>query len=248
MKITYDKEADAMYIEIREAEHGSTKEIGPGLILDFDPAGEITGIELLFVSERIPINELFKKTERYGTLLPEYPELYARFLRYEKEHFGKTYFSRVFSWLINPEEPHGLKERFGDLVFRQLGWPETLRKYEILFEAAGYNIPFDFLIKTREMNIFFELITDASTYDESNIIKKLYLVRDFLPEVKGISLALILPQRQMEDVMKIMAAIPESVYRFAIFWEGVAENLEVIVDDPNTQPAISHFYGISYTE
>jgi uncharacterized protein YuzE len=58
VKITYDKEADAMYIQIRDAEHGSTKEVAPGLILDFDAAGEVTGIELLFVSERIPIKEL----------------------------------------------------------------------------------------------------------------------------------------------------------------------------------------------
>jgi uncharacterized protein YuzE len=58
MKITYDNEADAMYIQIREAEHGSTREVAPGLILDFDVAGEVTGIELLFVSERIPVKEL----------------------------------------------------------------------------------------------------------------------------------------------------------------------------------------------
>ena len=58
MKITYDKEADVMYIQIREAEHGSTREVAPGLILDLDPTGEVTGIELLYVSERIPIKEL----------------------------------------------------------------------------------------------------------------------------------------------------------------------------------------------
>jgi uncharacterized protein YuzE len=58
MKISYDKGADAMYIQIREAEHGSTREVAPGLILDFDAAGEVTGIELLFVSERIPRKEL----------------------------------------------------------------------------------------------------------------------------------------------------------------------------------------------
>jgi len=47
-----------MYIQIREAEHGSTQEVAPGLILDLDAAGEVTGIELLFVSERIAVKEL----------------------------------------------------------------------------------------------------------------------------------------------------------------------------------------------
>jgi len=47
-----------MYIQIREAEHGSTQEVAPGLILDLDAAGEVTGIELLYVSKRIPIKEL----------------------------------------------------------------------------------------------------------------------------------------------------------------------------------------------
>ncbi len=54
MKITYDKEADAMYIEFSDADFSSNKKIDDNTIIDLDKDGKIIGIELLEVSERIP--------------------------------------------------------------------------------------------------------------------------------------------------------------------------------------------------
>ena len=54
MKITYDPEADAMYIILREGKVSKTKEVDPNTILDYDETGNVIGVELLFVKERIP--------------------------------------------------------------------------------------------------------------------------------------------------------------------------------------------------
>ena len=54
MKIRYDKDADAMYIKLKEDEIVNTKEIDRNTIIDLNKKGEIIGIEILFVKERNP--------------------------------------------------------------------------------------------------------------------------------------------------------------------------------------------------
>ena len=54
MKITYDKDADAMYIEFSNAEFAKNKIIDRNTIIDLDKNGQIIGIEILSVSKRIP--------------------------------------------------------------------------------------------------------------------------------------------------------------------------------------------------
>ncbi len=53
MKITNDKEADALYIEFSNAEWDSNKKIDDSTIVDLDKEGNIIGIEILRVSKRI---------------------------------------------------------------------------------------------------------------------------------------------------------------------------------------------------
>ncbi len=53
MKITFDKEADALYIEFSSGEFFSNKKIDNNTIIDLDKKGNILGIELLIVSKRI---------------------------------------------------------------------------------------------------------------------------------------------------------------------------------------------------
>jgi len=53
MKITFDKEADALYIEFTSGEFASNKKIDKDTIIDLDRDGKILGIELLNVSDRI---------------------------------------------------------------------------------------------------------------------------------------------------------------------------------------------------
>ena len=62
MKISYDQEADAIYIRLKEGEVDKTKEIDDNTILDYDKKGNVIGVELLFVKERIPSASLSKIT------------------------------------------------------------------------------------------------------------------------------------------------------------------------------------------
>ena len=54
MKISYDPEADAMYITLRKGAVDHTKEVDDTTILDFDKYNKILGVELLFVKETNP--------------------------------------------------------------------------------------------------------------------------------------------------------------------------------------------------
>ena len=58
MEITFDKNADAIYIEFRKGSFAKNKKIDDFTIIDFDNEGKILGIELLEVSKRIPIESL----------------------------------------------------------------------------------------------------------------------------------------------------------------------------------------------
>ncbi len=60
MEISYDKEADAMYIEFRDGEFAKNKKIDDFTIIDLDKDGNILGIELLEVSKRMPAESLSK--------------------------------------------------------------------------------------------------------------------------------------------------------------------------------------------
>jgi uncharacterized protein YuzE len=52
MKLTYDKEADALYVRFSEEKIKESEEARPGMIVDFDKDGRIVGIELISVKEQ----------------------------------------------------------------------------------------------------------------------------------------------------------------------------------------------------
>ena len=53
MKITYDKEVDAMYIKFQDGSFSRNKEMGDGIILDLGKGNKILGIEILDASRKI---------------------------------------------------------------------------------------------------------------------------------------------------------------------------------------------------
>jgi uncharacterized protein YuzE len=59
MKISYDREVDAMYIQFRVGRFDRCGEPSPGIILDLDAAGTVLGIEILDVSRRTALKDLF---------------------------------------------------------------------------------------------------------------------------------------------------------------------------------------------
>lgn len=52
MKIEFDPIADALYVELAEGAVDKTEQIGPGVMVDFDAAGNVLGMEMLYVSKR----------------------------------------------------------------------------------------------------------------------------------------------------------------------------------------------------
>lgn len=60
MRITYDREVDALYIRFREATV-TTKHIGEGLAADYDAEGHLAGIEILDAAKRLGGTDALKQ-------------------------------------------------------------------------------------------------------------------------------------------------------------------------------------------
>ncbi|MBP6653296.1 MAG: DUF2283 domain-containing protein [Propionivibrio sp.] len=51
MKIEYDPTADALYVRLSDQSIIESEQIKPGIVLDYDDAGNVVGIEVLRVSK-----------------------------------------------------------------------------------------------------------------------------------------------------------------------------------------------------
>lgn len=58
MKISYDTEADALYVRIGEGDFARNEEVIPGVILDIGKRGELLGVEILEASQRYDLKDL----------------------------------------------------------------------------------------------------------------------------------------------------------------------------------------------
>lgn len=58
MKIEYDPEADALYIQIREVPPHDNIDIEDGVSVDVDAEGHIVGLEILDASRRLSPSDL----------------------------------------------------------------------------------------------------------------------------------------------------------------------------------------------
>jgi uncharacterized protein YuzE len=60
MKVKYDKEVDILYISFSDNPVVESEEDKPGVILDYDAKGSITGIEVLNASKQIQQPQKFE--------------------------------------------------------------------------------------------------------------------------------------------------------------------------------------------
>jgi uncharacterized protein YuzE len=58
MKLTIDRDADALYLDLDEAPAVESEEISPGVIFDYNASGKVVGIELLYLSKRVSPEKL----------------------------------------------------------------------------------------------------------------------------------------------------------------------------------------------
>ena len=54
MRVRYDPVADAVYFRLADDAIVSSDQVQPGVILDFDAAGRVVGVEMLGVKDRVP--------------------------------------------------------------------------------------------------------------------------------------------------------------------------------------------------
>ena len=52
MKLNVDKEADALYLRLDDSPIVESEEVSPGVVLDFNEADEMVGVEMLDLSRR----------------------------------------------------------------------------------------------------------------------------------------------------------------------------------------------------
>ncbi len=52
MKLHVDKEADALYLRLDDSAIIGSEEVSPGVVLDYNQAKEVVGVEMLHLSKR----------------------------------------------------------------------------------------------------------------------------------------------------------------------------------------------------
>jgi uncharacterized protein YuzE len=58
VKLTIDRQADALYLDLDDAPAAESEEISPGVILDYNAEGKVVGIEMLYLSKRVAPEKL----------------------------------------------------------------------------------------------------------------------------------------------------------------------------------------------
>jgi uncharacterized protein YuzE len=58
MRLKVDKESDALYLRLDETAVVESEEVQPGVVLDYDVAGNVVGVEILNLSKRVAPDRL----------------------------------------------------------------------------------------------------------------------------------------------------------------------------------------------
>ena len=58
MKVHYYPETDSLYIDLSDRPSADSREVAPGIVLDFDNAGQLTGIDIDHASKNVDLSRL----------------------------------------------------------------------------------------------------------------------------------------------------------------------------------------------
>jgi uncharacterized protein YuzE len=58
MRIAYYPDTDSMYIDLSEKPSADSREVSPGVVLDYDEDGNIAGIDIDNASKKLNLKEL----------------------------------------------------------------------------------------------------------------------------------------------------------------------------------------------
>ncbi|MDD1417374.1 DUF2283 domain-containing protein [Dolichospermum sp. ST_con] len=64
MKLTVHKENDALYLRLDDSEIVESEEVKDGIILDYNAAGQVVGVEILYLSQKTsnPLQQILLET------------------------------------------------------------------------------------------------------------------------------------------------------------------------------------------
>ena len=101
MRITYDSEADAVYVYLSEnAKHLETRQVDSDIYLDFDTSGRLSGVEVLGASKRLDLDHLLPGAELLVDTSLKWRELRQELVR--RKHAGEpieTPVQHVKNWI-----------------------------------------------------------------------------------------------------------------------------------------------------
>ena len=58
MKLHYYPETDSLYIELKDAPGAEAREIAEGLVVDFDAAGNVVGLDIDHASRKLDLSKI----------------------------------------------------------------------------------------------------------------------------------------------------------------------------------------------
>lgn len=58
MKLHYYPDTDSLYIDLADATSAASREVAPGVVLDFDDQGKLVGIDLDHASQHVNLSTL----------------------------------------------------------------------------------------------------------------------------------------------------------------------------------------------
>jgi uncharacterized protein YuzE len=58
MKLNYDSDTDSLYIDLSEQPSVESREISEGIVLDYDVAGNLVGIDIDNASQKVDLKKL----------------------------------------------------------------------------------------------------------------------------------------------------------------------------------------------
>jgi len=58
MRVEYYKDTDSLYIDLSENQSSESKEISEGVVLDYDAAGRLVGIDIDNASNKVALEKL----------------------------------------------------------------------------------------------------------------------------------------------------------------------------------------------
>jgi uncharacterized protein YuzE len=58
MKLHYNRETDSLYIDLADRPSAESRQVAPGVVLDFDAGGALVGIDIDHASEKLDLSRV----------------------------------------------------------------------------------------------------------------------------------------------------------------------------------------------